>query len=99
VVEPHIPYPVPYQCTPPEFGGCGAVHLFKAHHLNLDATGACIISTGVLDRIKGRLILDGFIIGNEVKKPPKIGIGMARDRKGKWEGIPIVRSPSNKEHI
>jgi hypothetical protein len=99
VVEENIPYGIPYQCTPPEFGGCGVLHLFKTHHLNLDDTGSCIVSTGVYERIKSRLVLDGFAILNEVKKPPKLGIGMARDRKGKWEGIPIVRSPSNKEHI
>jgi hypothetical protein len=98
VVEPNIPYQLPYQCTPPEFGGCGSVHLFKTHHLNLDATGACIVSTGVYERIKDRLALDGFATVNEVKKPPKMGIGMARDqRNGMWGDIPIVRSPNHKE--
>lgn len=97
VVEPNIPYPVPYQCTPPEFGGCGSVHLFKTHHLNLDDVGAVILSTGMYDRIKDRLTQDGFSLTNEVAKPPAMGIGMARDQKGKWDDIKIVRSPHSKE--
>lgn len=96
VVEPDVPYPVPYQCTPPAFGGCGSVHLFKTHHLNLDDTGAVIVSTGVYDRIRARLDLDGFVHTNEVKKPPAIGIGMAH-RNGVWGDIEIVRSPNSKE--
>lgn len=97
VVEPNIPYPVPYQCTPPEFGGCGSVHLFKTHHLNLDETGACIVSTGVYERIKDRLALDGYTTTNEVQKPPKIGIGMSADKRGMTPDIKIVRSPNAKE--
>jgi hypothetical protein len=98
VVEPNIPYPEPYQCTPPEFGGCGTKHLFKTHHLNLDETGAVIVSTGVFDRIKDRLAQDGFVIGNEVKKPPRIGVGFSPG-KGMTPGIQIVRSPHSKEPI
>lgn len=96
VVDGNVPYPSPYTCTPPEFGGCGSIHLFKTHHLNLDATGAVIVSTGVYDLIKGRLALDGFIETNEVAKPPAIGIGMSHG-KGMTPGIEIVRSPHNKE--
>jgi hypothetical protein len=96
VVEGDKPYPVPYQCTPPEFGGCAGVHVFKTHHLNLDDTGTVIVSTGVYDRIRGRLALDGFVVTNEVKKPPRLGIGMSNGT-GKWRGITIVESPSNKE--
>lgn len=96
VVEPNIPYQEPYQCTPPEFGGCGALHLFKTHHLNLDETGAVIVSTGVYDRLKDRLAEDGFVVTNEVKKPPRIGIGMVPG-KGETPGIKIVRSPHHKE--
>lgn len=98
VVEPNVPYPVPYTCTPPEFGGCGSTHLFKTHHLNLDSTGAVIVSEGVFERIKDRLALDGFAVTNQVAKPPKIGIGMAHDkRNGQWKDITIVRSPNSKE--
>lgn len=91
VVEPDKPYPVPYQCTPPEFGGCGSTHIFKTHHLNLDDTGAVIVSQGVYERIKGRLALDGFVTANEVQKPPRLGIGMGSG-SGSWGGIQIVRS-------
>ena len=96
VVEPTIPYGLPYQCTPPEFGGCGSVHLFKTHHLNISDTGAVIVSTGVFDRIKDRLAQDGFTVEGEVAKPPKIGIGMTPG-KGETPGIEIVRSPHSKE--
>lgn len=97
VVEPNIPYQEPYQCTPPEFGGCGGVHLFKTHHLNLDDNGAVILSQGVYDRIKERLALDGFTTVNEVKKPPALGIGMNPRKAGAWKGIEIVQSPHSKE--
>lgn len=100
VVEPNVPYPEPYNCTPPEFGGCGSTHLFKTHHLNLDEAGSVIISEGVFARIKDRLALDGFIIANEVARPPALGIGMElKDGKGKWGDIKIVRSPSSREPI
>lgn len=97
VVEGDKPYPEPYTCTPPEFGGCGSVHLFKTHHLNLDGTGAVIVSTGVYDRIKQRLALDGFVETNEVKKPPALGIGMSAHKRGLTPDIEIVRSPNHKE--
>ena len=71
VVEGDKPYPVPYTCTPPEFGGCGSTHLFKTHHLNLDDTGAVILSPGVFDRIKHRLDDRWLLIANEVAKPPQ----------------------------
>ena len=99
VVEPKR-YPVPYQCTPPEFGGCGGTHEFKTHHLNLDESGAVIVSTGVFDRIKDRLALDGFRVVNEVQRPPALGIGMERrPGQGAWGNIPIVRSSNSKEPI
>lgn len=97
IVDQKVPYPEPYQCTPPEFGGCGDTHLFKTHHLNLDETGACIVSTGVYDRIKDKLASDGFAVVNEVKKPPTLGIGMDVGRRGATPGIEIVRSPNHKE--
>jgi hypothetical protein len=99
IVEPNIPYGQPYQCTPPEFGGCGTKHLFKTHHLNLDETGSVIVSTGVFERIRDRLALDGFVLTNEVQKPPALGIGMHANKKGKWGDIQVVRSPNHKEPI
>jgi len=99
VVEPEVPYTEPFTCTPPFLGGCGSVHLFKTHHLNLDDTGACIVSTGVFDRIKDRLALDGFVVTNEVAKPPGIGVGMAPPDLLRWgnANIPIVHSPTSIE--
>ena len=39
-----------------------------------------------------------FTVTNQVAKPPKLGIGMARDkRNGAWADIPIIRSPHSKE--
>lgn len=96
VVEKNIPYPVPYTCTPPEFGGCGGTHLFKTHHLNIDEAGACIVSTGVYERIKGLLALEGYQVANEVAKPPRLGIGMNRDKKGMTPGIEIVHGKKEK---
>lgn len=95
VVDSRVPYPAPYQCTAPALGGCGSVHLFKTHHLNLDATGAAIVSEGVYERIRGRLALDGFTLGIEVKQPPAIGVGVNPSKPGAWGDIPILRSPSN----
>lgn len=96
VVDSNVPYPEPYHCTPPEFGGCGSVHLFKTHHLNLDETGSVIVSTGVYDRIKNRLAIDGFATVNEVQKPPRIGVGFVQG-KGMTPDIQIVKSPNSKE--
>lgn len=97
VVDQSKPYPEPYHCTSPEFGGCGSTHLFKTHHLNLDHTGAVILSQGVYDAIRSRLEMDGFTVTNEVKKPPAIGIGMNPGKRGQWVDIPIVRSPHGRE--
>jgi len=96
VVEPDVPYREPYHCTAPEFGGCGSTHLFKTHHLNIDETGAAIISEGVFQRISGRIALDGFVVANEVPKPPLITIGMGVG-PGQTPGITIVRSPTSTE--
>ena len=93
------PYPVPYQCTPPEFGGCGQLHEFKTHHLNLDDTGSVIVSETVFKLIQPFLVRDGFVNVSEVKKPPRLGIGMSHDKKGMTPGIRIVESPSSKESI
>ena len=98
VVDSRVPYPEPYQCTPPALGGCGGTHLFKTHHLNLDETGAAIVSTGVFERIGGRLALDGFTLGVEVKRPPAIGVGVNPTKPGAWGDIPILGSPSNPTH-
>lgn len=94
ISEPDHPYPSgPYQCTPPEFGGCGAVHIFKTHHLNLDETGSCIVGDVLYQKARFHLEGAGFVLANEVLKPPTLGIGLGphRDGSGVWGNIPIVR--------
>jgi len=92
------PYPVPYTCTPPEFGGCGGTHLFKTHHLNLDETGSVIVGDVLYERIAGLLALNGFAIANEVKKPPTIGIGMGPmvEGRGAWGNVPILQGVTDR---
>ena len=92
IVEENRPYPEPYQCTPPEFGGCGSVHVFKTHHLNLDETGSAIIGDVLYHKIKHLLVLNGFTETNIVRKPPTLGIGMGIQRigAGAWGDIPII---------
>lgn len=98
ISEPDHPYPSgPYQCTPPEFGGCGQVHIFKTHHLNLDETGAAIVGDVLFEKVKLHLVAAGFIVTNEVQKPPTLGIGLGPQRNGTgaWGNIPIVRREGN----
>jgi hypothetical protein len=97
VADSTRPYPVPYACTPPEFGGCGSTHLFKTHHLNVDETGAAIVERVLYEKIRGLLVAAGFRETNEVTKPPMLGIGMgpARAGTGAWGNVPIIRSERN----
>lgn len=93
VVEKDNPYREPYTCTPPEFGGCGSVHLFKTHHLNLDDTGAAIVGQELYERIRPLLVVNGFTEANVVAKPPTLGIGLAPAvaGRGAWGDMPIIR--------
>jgi len=93
VVQNDIPYPVPYVCPPPEFGGCGSTHLFKTTHLNLGEDGAVIVNDVLYKRIKHLLVLNGFAETNVVKKPPTltIGVGKQNPGTGAWGNIPIIR--------
>lgn len=86
------PYRTPYQCTPPEFGGCGRVHTFKTHHLNLDESGSCIINDVLFKLLRPTLVANGFSEGNVVKKPPTQGIGAGAQvtGAGSWGNIPII---------
>lgn len=92
VSEP-VPYPVPYTCTPPEFGGCGSVHLFKTHHLNVDETGSVIVGDVLYGKIRLHLVAAGFAEANVVEKPPTLGVGLAPRvaGAGAWGNIPIIR--------
>jgi hypothetical protein len=93
-----IPYPTPYQCTPPEFGGCGSVHEFKTHHLNLDEAGAVIVGDVLYQKIRHLLVQNGFVETNVVKKPPTLGVGLGprTPGKGAWGNIPIIREGASR---
>jgi hypothetical protein len=92
LVEKDRPYPVPYQCTNPEFGGCGQIHVFKTHHLNLDETGSVIVGDELYKKLRNHLVANGFQELNEVTKPPTLmlGLGAAIEGRGPWGNIPIV---------
>lgn len=92
IVEGDRPYPVPYVCSAPEFGGCGSTHMFKTHHLNLDETGSVIISDSLFKRIESHLAANGFRMTNTVRKPPTItlGVGQPVPGQGSWGNIPII---------
>lgn len=94
VVEHEIVLDQPYQCTPPEYGGCGGTHLFKTHHLNVDETGSCIIGDVLYKKIRHHLEAEGFVEQNVVKRPPALGIGLAPVTAaggGAWGNVPIIR--------
>lgn len=98
VVENDRPYPSgPQHCTPPEFGGCGSVHLFKTHHLNIDETGSVIVGDELYEKIKQHLAAAGFVWANVVDKPPTLGIGLGPqvEGRGAWGNIPIIRPEGN----
>jgi hypothetical protein len=83
VVEPQ-PYEKPYVCPK-----CRTTHQFKTHHLDLDETGAAIVSPGVYERIRGTLALNGFRLANAVEKPPTITFD-AGARIARVERQPVV---------
>ena len=91
VVERDITYSEPLQCPAPEFGGCGSVHIFKTHHLNIDDTGSAIVGDVLFKRIRYQLVANGFMESIVVEKPPTLGVGLATDRAGAWGNIPIIR--------
>jgi hypothetical protein len=94
LTDPGKPYSEPYQCTPPEFGGCGAVHLFKTHHLSIDEAGSAIVNTVLYEQLKHYLVAHGFTEANVVAKPPTMGIGIGAQTEGQgaWGNIPIIRA-------
>lgn len=71
LVDAAVPYLEPYECSK-----CHRVHTFQTFHIELDETGAGIVSPAVLERLK-RLPLNPFQISNEVEKPPDQKIGMS----------------------
>jgi hypothetical protein len=99
VTEPSIPYNTPFQCTEPLLGGCGQVHLFKTHHLNLDDTGSVIVERVLFEKLKVYLIAFGFVIANDVTRPPPQDLGLAVGPVrliGAQHHIPIVRGEEQK---
>jgi hypothetical protein len=92
LIEGDRPYPDAYQCTPPEFGGCGQVHTHKTHHLNLDDTGSVIIGDELYLRLKNLFIANGFSEQNVVANPPAMGVGLgpSANGTGQWGDIPII---------
>jgi len=69
VVETQRQYPVPYDCPI-----CFRTHIFKANHINLDADGYGIVSTGVWEELQ---TVDGagLTVANEVASPPPLQVG------------------------
>lgn len=94
VTDPRVPYLPPFQCTEPLLGGCGQVHQFKTHHLNLDETGSVIVEKVLFEKLKAYLVAFGFTVANDVAKPPPqdLGLHMGPVRLvGAQSHIPIVR--------
>lgn len=89
-VETPTQYGVPYACPI-----CHRVHIFKAHHIDLDDGGNGIVSEGVLADLR-RVGLAGLEIVNEVKEPPRIYVaGLTAN------GAPIIQGerPINPEPV
>ena len=57
---------------------CGRVHMWKTYHLNLDETGAVIVSTTIWERMASRLRAAGFRLANVVEQPPDQVIRLPR---------------------
>ena len=74
VVDSSRPYRAPITCganvvVHGELRPCGRVHVFKTYHLNLDETGAVIVSHEIVGRLE-RIPGNPFVQANEVRKPP-----------------------------
>jgi len=74
IVDQNRPYREPLACLAPivvngEQRPCARVHTFKTYHLNLDETGATIVSHEIVERLR-RIPGNPFAIANEVEKPP-----------------------------
>jgi hypothetical protein len=87
LVDGSRPYTQPFEC-----GMCHLTHLFKTYHFALDESGAAIVSVEIVERLK-RLHGHGFVIANEVAKPPpqRLVPGALLDK------VPIISHPQLKE--
>lgn len=68
------PYRAAMHCGAPvvvrgELRICGRVHVHKTYHLNLDETGAVIVSTEIVERLR-RIPGQPFVVANVVAEPP-----------------------------
>lgn len=75
IADESRPYRVPLACTGQivingELRPCGRTHVFKTYHLNLDETGAVIVSQTIWERMAAKFLAAGFRLANEVKEPP-----------------------------
>jgi hypothetical protein len=75
IVDGSRPYRAPLTCAASvvansELVPCARTHVFKTYHLNLDETGAVIVSPTIWERMAARLIAAGFRLANAVERPP-----------------------------
>ena len=61
---------------------CHLVHTVKTVHLWLDDAGGCIVSQGVLEELRLAGLPD-LEVGEEVKKPPALTLGIQREKLDK----------------
>ncbi len=56
--------------TPQLCPACHTTHTFKTYHLDLDETGAVIVSAEIVERLKVMPDHGGFSVANAVAEPP-----------------------------
>lgn len=89
-------YPEPWQCPT-----CGRLHTHKTYHLILDETGAVLVSTEIVERLKALPLMGGFRIANVVESPPEQRVVVAAriDRPQRPIGPPVLVHPTLREPI
>jgi hypothetical protein len=71
LVDGRRPYLAPYECP-----RCRRIHEFKTYHIDLDDTGAAIVSQTVLGRLMS-IPAHPFEIVDTVPNPPDIRVGVS----------------------
>jgi len=74
IVDRSRPYTVPFLCA-----ACGVTHVWKTYHVELDDVGTAIVSHEVWAMIE-RIPAHGFLLENEVLRPPPQTIGLGSRR-------------------
>lgn len=74
ITDANRPYPAPLTCMAEIIDAgarrpCARVHVAKTYHLNLDESGAAVVSTTVAERL-GRIPGQPFRHANVVAEPP-----------------------------